>query len=253
MVKQLLRYPFRLLGYDVIRQGVTANPLQTVADLLKGRERPTLFDVGANVGQTALQLLSHFPTASVYSFEPDPVAFQALTIATAGNSRARAFPYALGARDESKRFTLNSDSVTNSFLPSSVDPKSVTQGHGSYQVRDVIDVRVRRITDVAAELALDRIDLLKIDAQGHDLQVLTGAEELLVRKAIHLIFVEVMFVPFYDGQCHFDEIVAYLRLRGYNWWIFTIRTYTAIAAYFRPTLSSCPHEIHDLVVEPYTF
>ena len=31
------------------------------------------------------------------------------------------------------------------------------------------------------------------------------------------------------------------------------RTYTASAAYFRPTLSSCPHEIHDLVVEPYTF
>lgn len=37
-----------------------------------------------------------------------------------------------------------------------------------------------------------------------------------MRKAIHLIFVEVMFVPFYDGQCHFDEIVAYLRLRGYK-------------------------------------
>ena len=37
-----------------------------------GREEATIFDVGANKGQTAIEYRSNFPTAEIYCFEPFP-------------------------------------------------------------------------------------------------------------------------------------------------------------------------------------
>jgi hypothetical protein len=42
-----------------------------------------------------------------------------------------------------------------------------------------IEVELRRLDAVASELGLDKVDFLKIDAEGHDFAVLTGAGTLL--------------------------------------------------------------------------
>jgi hypothetical protein len=76
-----------------------------------------VFDVGANIGQTALPVLAHFPNAEVYSFEPHPDTFKRLAEALKGRGRAQAFNIALSDKSgEAELFTYDNDSM-NSLSP----------------------------------------------------------------------------------------------------------------------------------------
>ena len=45
-------------------------------------ENPTIFDIGANIGQTSLEMLDHFPNATIHCFEPIAEFFKELTDST---------------------------------------------------------------------------------------------------------------------------------------------------------------------------
>ena len=55
--------------------------------------------------------------------------------------------------------------------------------------------------------------LLKIDVQGYEKSVLEGAEELL--KNTKVILTEVSFNELYKDQALFNEIIDFLKERGY--------------------------------------
>jgi hypothetical protein len=52
---------------------------------------------------------------------------------------------------------------------------------------EVETVSLRRIDDICRELAIERVDLLKLDVEGHELAALEGARDLLERGAIWAI------------------------------------------------------------------
>src|SRR5262249_51443129 len=49
------------------------------------------------------------------------------------------------------------------------------------------EIRLRRLDDVVKERGIERIDLLKLDVEGHELRVLEGAEETMKRGGVDLI------------------------------------------------------------------
>ena len=72
--------------------------------------------------------------------------------------------------------------------------------------------------DIAARSYARECDVtfVTIDTQGYEGFVLDGATEVL-SKAVGL-HVEVSFVPLYDGQALFDEIVDRIRDAGFYLW-----------------------------------
>jgi hypothetical protein len=56
--------------------------------------------------------------------------------------------------------------------------------------------------------------LLKIDVQGCELDVLVGAGDAL--SLVDEVFAECSFVPLYEGQALADEVICYLRARGFS-------------------------------------
>jgi FkbM family methyltransferase len=62
---------------------------------------------------------------------------------------------------------------------------------------------------------LSRIDFLKLDAQGTELEILKGAREYLSAGRISIIKTEVMLLPVYRNQCTFSEIDHFLKGHGY--------------------------------------
>ncbi len=50
----------------------------TLCELFKESSKPIFFDVGANIGNYALELRRHFPNAEIYSFEPVKSTFAVL-------------------------------------------------------------------------------------------------------------------------------------------------------------------------------
>ncbi len=62
---------------------------------------------------------------------------------------------------------------------------------------------------------LERIDFLKLDAQGAELRILKGARDYLSSGKIAVIKTEVSFLPVYRGQCTFSDIDRFLKEQGF--------------------------------------
>src|ERR1700730_13871405 len=79
-----------------------------------------IFDVGANIGQTAKTYRQLFPAAQIWSFEPFPASYESLCRSL---SDQRFHPIALALSDQITNATLNigAASITNSLLRRETD------------------------------------------------------------------------------------------------------------------------------------
>jgi FkbM family methyltransferase len=145
---------------------------------LQGRPLGVAFDVGAHRGETALKLLSAFPGVEVHSFEPLPENFAALAEATVGRG-VRTVNAAVSDRSGTARIARGEASYQTSV-------------HGSGEKLDVPAVTV---DEYARERGVGRIDLLKIDTEGHEEAVLRGAMGQLEQGTVEFVVCECEFTP----------------------------------------------------------
>jgi len=214
-LKQIVQIIAGRAGLDIRR----INPGQRVYHDLErclGRKPTTAFDVGANVGQTALELVKHFPACRIFSFEPDPDTFAKLKDATARFPNV--VPINLGLSDKSSTSTLRrmKNSVGNTFLDVRDDLPSELQAVGATKFQDSIDVTVQSIDEFCASRTITEIDYLKIDTQGYELSVLMGADLMLRSQKVRFVLLEVEFIPIHKGQASFIDIYAHMTDLGYQ-------------------------------------
>lgn len=138
-----------------------------------------VIDVGANRGQTINLLKSIFPNSLIYAFEPDPVIFGQLE-RNSSKSGVKLFNVALGATSGRFPFWVSPiDETSTLHLPALYSSwnrkKAAILGIEPQDMYQRIEVEVRTLDEVATELNIGHIDLLKIDVEGAELQVLHGA------------------------------------------------------------------------------
>lgn len=169
-----------------------------------------VYDVGANVGTWTLLAKSIFPDADVHAFEPLPAHSRSFLANTAALKNVRLHQIALGP--ERKRAVLH---VTDFSDASSVLPLTAA-GHQSFGLNEVgrFPVELHRLDDYRALHRLPLPDLIKLDVQGYELAVLSGALDCLA--ATRVIIAEVSFVELYRDQCLFDELAQFVRDSGFR-------------------------------------
>lgn len=149
-------------------------------------------DIGANVGQHSLYMSRH--VGQVHAFEPWPVAYQRLQRMLTENHVDNVFvhPVALGEIDTEKVFfaPAGSNHGTGSFCP------------GVNFNEAIGNLAIRRGDDLIGELGLQRIDLIKIDTEGFEVEVLTGLRESL-RQYGPIVVVEIAPIG-HSQQSSFD-------------------------------------------------
>ena len=183
--------------------------------LLVRNARPTIFDVGAHRGETALRYRALFPAAVIHCFEPFAESFAALESAVGHDQGVHAHRLALGAAPGSARLNVNRSKATNSLLTSD-DRSSRYWGEHLLDSEGAIEVPVQTLHAFCAEHAINRVDILKLDVQGAEYQVLTGAEKLLRAHAIDVVYFEMITAPTYVGQPELHEYLALFRSCGYE-------------------------------------
>ena len=158
------------------------NRLSTLLD----RPVATVFDVGANQGQSCRKMLDLFRSARVYAFEPHPKTFERL----AALNHARVSPFNLALGDREGEAILHEygaeglESLVNSLSPNA--PFAARHGWKSREIK----VRCVTLDTFCTEHDVAQIDLLKIDTEGFDLFVLKGAHQLLSDGRIGFVYVE---------------------------------------------------------------
>ncbi|NJK92616.1 MAG: FkbM family methyltransferase [Blastochloris sp.] len=157
--------------YDVCRHAGTRN-------------MPVILDVGANVGQTALYLAQFFPHSTIHSFELSPSTAAILRQNTRQHPNIKVHAQALGLQATTMEVEQMDCSLINSmrFALSSPTTTQLTES-----------IEVITLDRFCQAQGLNRVDILKIDAQGFDLDVLKGGEEMISQGAIPFIYVEITF------------------------------------------------------------
>jgi FkbM family methyltransferase len=147
------------------------------------------FDVGANVGQTVTLLKKLWPRMTIVSFEPAPATFHELQRTIASLSGVSAHNVALGATSGAfDLFCYPEDSVLTSLAPNAPFPARFPEKYDG--MVEKVTCTVRTLDEVRRDLGVERINLLKIDTEGLDLQVLQGARQSLEEGRIDFIYLE---------------------------------------------------------------
>jgi FkbM family methyltransferase len=206
------------LGYEVHRKqppGWGDDAFGDQRRLLEGAPVDTVLDLGANAGDTTHQYRTLFPSATIHAFEPFPDVHRQLAERFAADPRIRAHQLAVTDAPGRRRFYVNDAHVTNSLLPHNPASPEWAWASGDGLGRS-IDVAAITLDEFCRAEGLARIDLLKMDIQGGEAMALKGAAHLLERRAVRLIYTEVLFAPLYDGQASFCDVQGILSGYGYQ-------------------------------------
>jgi FkbM family methyltransferase len=146
-----------------------------------------VFDIGANQGDYSLAIKNEYPTAQIYAFEPHPTTFNKLKVA----SEMYGFQaYNCGLGDKVEQLILydhQSDEVLGTQHASIY--KEVIEGVHKSRIQQ-FDVNITTLDCFIRDNNINKIDLLKIDTEGNELNVLKGAMVALNNNIIDVIHFE---------------------------------------------------------------
>ena len=173
----------------------------------------TILDVGANEGKVAEAALRTYPNCKVICFEPVAATFQALQkrLAQYGD-RVVYFNTALS--DVNAKGEIN---LTNFNGANSIQSQPVFHKLFNPHVHEIgkETITLQRLDDFAAKLPTQKIDLMKIDVEGHELKVLQGGAKF-IQQNVDTIIVELSLMrdASFAQQAVFD-IFALMKELGF--------------------------------------
>lgn len=174
------------------------------------RKRLTYVDVGAFTGEVFLKINStkYLKLKEVHLFEPNPESFKILkdNLSTVKNLPIL-HAYNLGLGEESGSIP---------FLSAKSMTKVARKIKGHYVTADVFESSIVTLDSQVKNIADQHISLLKIDVEGYELQVLSGAIKLLERHGVDIIYIEVGLNIHGTQQTYFSDVDGFLQKLGYR-------------------------------------
>ena len=148
----------------------------------------TIVDVGANNGTLTLRFAQRAPRGRVFAFEPTDYAFQALR-------RNLALNPTLAARVEPIKAFLSVEpgaalahAAYSSWRVGSLRPPADAHPLHGGSLMPATAAPTESLDHFCRERALARLDLIKIDTDGHELEVLLGGRQTLARLHPAVVF-----------------------------------------------------------------
>ena len=153
-----------------------------------------IVDVGANIGDFTLAMIKR--AGKIVAVEPAEENFMALCANLQINHVNNVVPIRVAAHNRQEEV----------FLQGASSDMYVTQEKKGQLVKGMpLDLIIR-------ELGIQKIDILKIDVQGHERSVLIGAQNLLEDKFVKLLIVEVHL----KRGVSVGDIVSLMKAHGYS-------------------------------------
>ncbi len=170
----------------------------------------TLVDIGSS-GGIAPQWES-VRNLTVVEFEPDERAplrplrsdIKRVVLRTPLWERAGVLDFHLTAKQQASSLFLPNQEIFDRY-PS---PERVA-------TQRTMQIKVDTLANQLNDAGIDRVDFIKLDAQGAELNILRGSEDLPLRSVVGLE-IEVEFLPLYHGQPLFGDVDEYVRSLGYE-------------------------------------
>lgn len=202
MLKQAVRQYLHRRGLEILS-------MPSLGDFLASRNVEVVLDVGANVGQFALQARQQGFAGDILSFEPVASVHAELAARARADRCWQTFNCAVGSRPDHATIHVSRNSVYSSIKPltglaARFDPATeVVANH---------EVEVVPLDSLTLPGNASRV-FLKIDTQGFEQEVLLGAQATLARCVG--VQLELPAEHLYAGVWDFSEGVEFMRRAGF--------------------------------------
>lgn len=176
-------------------------------------DSPVVYDIGARFGEVSLRLAQQLSLRHVYAFEPQ----SHLNAALRESFQNKNFNYeivnrACGSSSGQQTFYRNSDEGTSSLLRPTAELLSRSS---NYDCVDSFETPVVSLDDFVSEGNYPP-DIIKLDAQGFDLEVIKGGAGIFHLGYPKILLVEAYIAQAYIGAPDFFDIGLHLREYGYR-------------------------------------
>lgn len=144
-----------------------------------------ILDVGANVGHYAIMLRRNNIRLPIFAFEPHPVAYKKLEQAA---SLHQFIPVKRGAGEVSTKAVIYDYAGNTGSEHASMYKEVISELRNS--AVEEVNIDLVAIDHFVTENNISKIALLKIDTEGHELNVLKGARMTLAKGMVEVIQIE---------------------------------------------------------------
>jgi len=201
---------------------------EKVLKSLVKNDNPTVFDIGANVGETLVEFKEWWPNSIIHCFEPQQECWENLYNKIKINNYSNVFINKFAVGDEEKANAVfyshditsgqsgfhkinyeSQDSIDQSILISEDDVATYENRLNHERV-----VEMKKLKNYMNNESINHIDLMKIDTQGHEPEVIRGLSDKLPN--VDVIITELMFYDFYERNLSFSDIEKYLLPAGFR-------------------------------------
>ena len=180
-----------------------------------------VIDVGANEGQTIDFFLKLNHQCRIFSFEPNPFLFKKLKKKYSGG-KIIIFKYGISDKDGNKLFYENVFDNTSSFETLNIDSKytrfksRVLGINPSEMITKIITVPVIKLSSFIDEYIDTRIDVIKLDTEGHEFSCLTGLFNDNIKRKISIIQIEYHDDDLYEKNISWIKINKLMVANGFR-------------------------------------
>jgi|694.fasta_scaffold61537_2 FkbM family methyltransferase len=212
-LKVIIQSTLNSLGYDIYKRDSRFHPEIAVMYLCAKYQLSTVLDVGANTGQFVQALRKWGYAKNVLSFEPLSSAHASLKQNAAHDPYWQVAPRcAIGASKAVSEINIAGNSVSSSILPMleihrQAAPDSAYLAKEEVQIESLSNM-IQQLTDQNERF------FLKIDTQGYEREVISGASCVLER--IPAIQMELSISPLYENSLLLDEGIELMKSHGYR-------------------------------------
>lgn len=178
---------------------------------IKNKNFSVIFDIGANIGAITLPLAKHYRNAVIYAFEPTKYAHEKLKTNIELNPNLK-----------------NRIKVVNAFVSNKEGKAEQTAAYSSWKVdgspvdhpihggilQEATDIQVT-VDSFVKQNNITKVDFIKIDVDGHEFEILEGAEQTLINSRPFIIF-EFMGHTNENMNFEFQKYFAFLNKLNYK-------------------------------------
>ena len=175
----------------------------------KVKKNATLFDVGAHHGESINNFIKYFDYSNIHSFEASKKNFNTLKNKIKKHIDNRIFLNNFGLSDLNKSLKIKQFQETSSTTLSKINHDSkyfkrkikVLGLKENKKIYENSDVKLNQLDNYCEEKKIIKIDLLKIDTEGHEYFVIKGSTNTLSK---------IKYIYF---EHHYDDML----IKGYTY------------------------------------